>query len=184
MRIFLAEREMNFWSTPWSRNESNPSKKWLTFKSPMGLAWRLILAQEIKQKICSSVPKPLGRAMKASDWQILQAMCSDIEVVLISWPCVILEMYGSAKGIGITPTTKDFARYAACETHLFNPQLPPPYTKLIFCSLNLGQVRLLQVHNNYCSWVESHIVHIWYWFDEPFMFVLYVCPEKRFGDQK
>jgi len=102
----------------------------------MGLWWICSWASEEIWKISSNVPRPPGKAMKASSWLNIVVIRSDIVETYSSSPIVFPMISTLAKALGTTPKTWLPYKNTAIDTTLINPRLPPPYTKWIFLSVS------------------------------------------------
>ena len=99
----------------------------------MGLWWMCSWAQEEIWKISSNVPRPPGKAMKASARLNIVFIRSDIVETCSSSPIVFPMMSYFAKALRMTPKTWLPPKNAVIDTHPpINPRMPPPYTKWIF----------------------------------------------------
>ena len=91
-------------------------------------------AQDSTITISSNLPKPPGKAIKASVWLIISTSRSDIPGTISSSLFDGPIRFASAKGFGMIPRTGLPPSYATFEMIPISPRLPPPYTKCIFLS--------------------------------------------------
>jgi len=120
--ICRAEDVRDLCSTGWSRKDNKLSWKPLTFNKPISLWWMCSWAQEEIWKISYNVPRPPGKAMKASTWLNIAFIRSDIVETCSSSPIVFPLMSHFAKALGTTPKTWLPPKNTAIDT-------PPPLTQ-------------------------------------------------------
>ena len=109
--------------------------KTISLNKPISLWWMCSWAQEEIWKISSNVPRPPGKAMKASAWLNIAFILSDILETCSSSSIVFPMMSPFAKALGTTSKTWLPPKNATINTPRINPRLPPPYTKWIFLSV-------------------------------------------------
>ena len=94
-------------------------------------------AQEKIEKISSNMPRPPGKAMKASTCLNIVFIRSDIVETCSSSPFVFQMMFPFAKALGTTPKTWLSFKNVIVDTLPINPMQPPLYTKWIFLSASI-----------------------------------------------
>ena len=81
-----------------------------------------------------NVPRPPGKAMKATIWSNIAFIRLDIVEIYSSSPTIFPMISILAKTMGMIPKTWLPPKNAIVNTFPINPRLPPPYTKWIFHS--------------------------------------------------
>jgi len=145
----------------------------------MGLWWMCRWAQEEIWKISSNVPRPPGKAMKASAWLNIAFIRSNIVETYSSSPIVFPMMSPFAKALETTPKTWLPPKNTAIDTPPINPRLPPPYTKWIFLSANTWPRWFADSKNSFSfprlDPPKTQIFLMW-WLEEPAISThFYIC---------
>jgi hypothetical protein len=123
-------------------------------------------AQEEIWKISSNVPRPPGKAMKASAWLNIAFNRSYIVETCSSSPIVFPMMSPFVKASGTTPKTWLPHKNTAIATPPINPRLPPPYTKWIFLSANTWPRWFADSKNSFSFQDWIHRKHKYLWCDD------------------
>jgi len=132
----------------------------------MGLWWMCSWAQEEIWKISFNVPRPPGKAMKASTWLNIAFSQSDIVGTCSSSPIVLPMMSPFAKALGTTPKTWLPPKNTAIDTPPINPRLPPPYTKWIFLLASTWPRWFADFKNSFLSQDWIHRKHKYFLCDD------------------